>query len=122
MSVQRIEKIESIIIKDPESPTGLSSLGFRTYYTHCIYAYSQIFYDDRKITFWAQNSEKASVELDRKIEDIDVYHSQYGIPFSQDHHCFFISSWTKGVYCCDQESGKIRWNYPCWKRRSCEIF
>ena len=56
MSVQRIEKIESIIIKDPESPTGLSSLGFRTYYTHCIYAYSQIFYDDRKITFWAHNS------------------------------------------------------------------
>ncbi len=111
MSVQRIEKIESIIIKDPESPTGLSSLGFRTYYTHCIYAYSQIFYHDRKITFWAQNSEKASVELDRKIEDIEVYHKLYGIPFSQDHHCFFISSWTKGVYCCDQESGKIRWNY-----------
>lgn len=111
MSVQRIEKIESIIIKDPESPTGLNSLGFRTYYTHCIYTYSQIFYGDRKITFWAQNSEKASVELDRKIEDIDIYHKQYGIPFSQDHHCFFISSWTKGVYCCDQESGKIRWNY-----------
>ena len=75
MSVQRIEKIESIIIKDPESPSGLNSLGFRTYYTHCIYTYSQIFYGDRKITFWAQNSEKASVELDRKIEDIDVYHN-----------------------------------------------
>lgn len=58
MSVQRIEKIESIIIKDPESPSGLNSLGFRTYYTHCIYAYSQIFYDDRKITFGLKTQKK----------------------------------------------------------------
>lgn len=43
MSVQRIEKIEQIIINDPESPTGLTSVGFNTYYTNCIYVYSQIF-------------------------------------------------------------------------------
>lgn len=43
MSVQRIKKIERITINDPESPTGLTSVGFRTYYTNCIYVYSQIF-------------------------------------------------------------------------------
>lgn len=49
--------------------------------------------------------------MDRRIEDIDIYHKQFGIPFSQEHNCFFISSWTKGVFCCDKETGKIRWNY-----------
>ena len=43
MSVQRIEKIEQIIIKDPESPTGLTSVGFNTYYTNCIYVYYRFF-------------------------------------------------------------------------------
>lgn len=49
MSVQRIEKIEQIIINDPESPTGLTSVGFNTYYTNCIYVYSQIFFHSREI-------------------------------------------------------------------------
>ncbi len=51
MSVQRIEKIEQIIINDPESPTGLTSVGFNTYYTNCIYVYSQIFFHSREIAF-----------------------------------------------------------------------
>ena len=40
MSVQRIEKIEQIIINDPESPTGLTSVGFNTYYTNFISEYA----------------------------------------------------------------------------------
>lgn len=52
MSVQRIEKIEQIIINDPESPTGLTSVGFNTYYTNCIYVYSQIFFHSREIAFY----------------------------------------------------------------------
>lgn len=63
MSVQRIEKIEDIIIKDPESPSGLDSFGFRTYYTHCIYAYSQILYHDRKITFWGSKLRKSKCRI-----------------------------------------------------------
>ena len=51
MSVQRIEKIERITINDPESPTGLTSVGFKTYYTNCIYVYSQIFFHSREIAF-----------------------------------------------------------------------
>ena len=111
MSVQRIKKIERITINDPESPTGLTSVGFKTYYTNCIYVYSQIFFHSREIAFIDKKNEKTSVELDRRIEDIDIYHKQFGIPFSQEHNCFFISSWTKGVFCCDKETGKIRWNY-----------
>lgn len=51
MSVQRIKKIERITINDPESPTGLTSVGFKTYYTNCIYVYSQIFFHSREIAF-----------------------------------------------------------------------
>ena len=91
MSVQRIEKIEQIIINDPESPTGLTSVGFNTYYTNCIYVYSQIFFHSREIAFIDRKNVKTSVELDHKIEDIDIYHEQFGIPFSQEHNCFFIS-------------------------------
>ena len=79
MSVQRIEKIEQIIIKDPESPTGLTSVGFNTYYTNCIYVYSQIFFHSREIAFIDRKNVKTSVELDHKIEDIDIYHEQFGI-------------------------------------------
>ena len=87
------KKIERITINDPESPTGLTSVGFKTYYTNCIYVYSQIFFHSREIAFIDRKNEKTSVELDRRIEDIDIYHKQFGIPFSQEHNCFFISSW-----------------------------
>ena len=58
MSVQRIEKIEQIIINDPESPTGLTSVGFKTYYTNCIYVYSQIFLLIREIDLIDKRNEK----------------------------------------------------------------
>mgnify|MGYP000851525393 CR=1 FL=1 len=99
MSVQRIEKIERITINDPESPTGLTSVGFKTYYTNCIYVYSQIFFHSREIAFIDRKNEKTSVELDRRIEDIDIYHKQFvrrgltAITLFYDHnHC--------GCYIC----------------------
>lgn len=51
------------------------------------------------------------VDLDHSIEDLDVYHAQYGISISEDHSCFFIGSWTKGLYCCDINTGKMLWRY-----------
>ena len=93
------------------NPEVYAKSDFNTYYTNCIYVYSQIFFHSREIAFIDRKNVKTSVELDHKIEDIDIYHEQFGIPFSQEHNCFFISSWTKGVFCCDKETGKIRWNY-----------
>lgn len=88
MSVQRIEKIEQIIIKDPgitnrTDVCGIQDILYKLYI--CIFT---DFFHSREIAFIDRKNVKTSVELDHKIEDIDIYHEQFGIPFSQEHNCF----------------------------------
>lgn len=51
------------------------------------------------------------VPIDKRIEEIDIYHAQYGVAVSDEHECFFITSWLKGIFCCDLKTGQILWNY-----------
>lgn len=111
MTAPRIAEIEDIFVEDSESPTGQMRVGFYTHYVNSRYSCSEARYDQRKVRFFDPNGSVHEVEIDSRIEPLDIYHSQYGIAVSDEHDCFFISSWLKGVYCCDLQTGKIRWNY-----------
>lgn len=111
-AVSRIEKIEELTVDDPDSFTGKSYAGFRTYYTHSRYRYAEVRYSNRKqVLFLGQDGAVHEIELDACIEPLDIYHMQYGIAVADAHDCFFISSWLKGIYCCDLKTGRVKWNY-----------
>jgi len=111
MEVQHVVKIEKIIINDIESPTGRRIIGFNTYYSNSAYIRSEMIFNQRVLRLWSPDDHIYEVKLDEQIEEIDMYHSQYGIQVSDSHNCFFICSWLKGIYCCDLETGRIKWNF-----------
>lgn len=109
MEVQRVVRIEKIIVNDTASPTGRRVIGFKTHYSNGAYVCSEILFNQRILRLWDAEEHLYEVKLDEQIEEIDIYHSQYGIQVSKSHSCFFVSSWIKGLYCCDLETGKIKW-------------
>lgn len=120
MAVQNIDRIDKIIISDAASPTGKRIIGFDTFYKNGSYRYSQAMFDQRILRCFDAEDREHCVELDKSIERIDIYHSQYGIALSEQRNCFFITSWGKGIYCCDLATGQIRWN--CRLKHATKVF
>ena len=99
-------------------------LGFITKYAIGKICCSVVLYGTKEVCFYnrpnlnskgsplgIESSPGWQVNLDSNIEELDIYHSQYGISVSEEHACFFIGSWIKGLYCCDINSGKLIWFY-----------
>ena len=121
MGRKTIERIENIVVRDPESPSGERIIGFDTFYESGKYSHSRMLFGARSLRLYDWEGGEREIPLDPAIEEIDIYHLQYGIPVSGRHGCFFIGSWSaKGLWCCDLQSGKIRWNYRL--KHACSVF
>lgn len=122
MAAERITSIENIIIEDQTSVTGKSIIGFNTYYGNGRFTHSCAMYDCPDLILYAADGDTKKVQIDGKIEPIDIYHGQYGIPVSNRYNCFFITSWRKGIYCCNLDTGKIQWQYKLKHAQSIILF
>lgn len=112
MGKRTISRIEKSIVPDAGSPSGERIIGFDTFYESGRYSHSRMLLGGRSLLLFEREGGEREIPLDPAIEEIDIYHLQYGIPVSDRHGCFFIGSWSaKGLWCCDLQSGKIRWNY-----------
>lgn len=111
MTASRIKSIEEKIITDASSETGRRIVGFDTYYESRRFVYSSVVFGSRNLALHTANGCAKNVQIDKQIEPLDIYHCQFGIPLSDEHNCFFITSWLKGIYCCDLDSGSVLWNY-----------
>ena len=115
-----IKKIERIVVKDITLPGGQRTVGFDTFYENSRFSHMTAMNNTSDLILHTAAGDTKNLKIDKRIEPIDVYHEQYGIPVSDTHDCFFIPSWLKGVYCCDLDTGKIRWNYRL--KHATEIF
>lgn len=108
-----IKSIKENIVYDITSPSGRRRIGFDTYYenshfTHCNALFSKY---SRELIFYTDDGCIQKVQIDKRIEELDVYHLQYGIPVADEKDVFFITSWYKGIYCCSLKTGDVLWNY-----------
>ena len=108
-----IKRIEDNVVFDNTSCTGRRIIGFDSFYENSRFDHSCVLFSQygRDLVFYTTDGCAKTVRIDERIEAIDIYHAQYGIPVEDARNCFFITSWYKGIYCCSLDTGKVLWNY-----------
>lgn len=103
-------KIEDIFVEDFQSSTGVEQIGFRTYYENLNICSSTLIFDRPEICFEYITGQIKRICVEPNVV-LGSYAGQYGITISEKWNCFFVSSWLEGVFCCDIDTGRIKWNY-----------